>query len=117
MTAITEMLDVLGEGNAAQAADLKWQDFISVLGDAPDSPGDYAMCYPVTLMKSLAIHVRAACEQLGLRMANTPGSIQDPVILADLINEAWRQFLGDSASYNVWEQKQLTELHRFLQQP
>ena len=117
MTAITEMLDALGEGAAAQTARGKWQDFIAVLGDAPASPGDYAICYPDTLIKSLAEHVHTGCQQLGLRAVNQPGSVPEPVVLTELINEAWHQFLGHSANYNAWEIKQRSALHLLLQHP
>lgn len=115
MTAITEMMNELGEGKAAQYALLQWKEFIAVMGDPPNSPGDYALCYPDILMKSLAGHVLAGCEQLGLRRVNESDSVQAPIILTDLINEAWYQFLSVNSAYADWEQKQLTAIHQFLQ--
>jgi hypothetical protein len=117
MMAITEMLDVMGESQAALTARSKWQDYVTVLGDAPASPGDYAVCYPDVLMKSLVNYVRIACEQLGLRKANDPHSLQDKIVLTEMINEAWRHFLAESATYVVWEQQKMADLRQVLQSP
>lgn len=117
MKAITLMLEEIGEGNAAQAVRQKWQVYITALGDAPVSPGDYALCYPDVLMMFLVQKVRVACEQLGLRKASERNAVQEPLALASLIHEAWVQFLTDSVAYVSWEQQRMRDLQQFLQRP
>jgi hypothetical protein len=117
MTAITIMLDAIGQDAAASTVRKQWDDFAAVLGDSPASPGDYDLCYPPALLRSLAIDVIDACEQLGIRGVSDPVTFEGVVVLTELINAAWKLFLDDSATYAGWEQAKRAALNGYLQLP
>jgi len=110
---IVAVLAVMGQGDAGTAVADLWQHFLRVKGE-PVAP-DYGVCYPPTLLESLAGRVVAGCRTLGLRGFDAAGDPADDVVA--LINEAWRRFLSDPAAFAAWESLRIDELWRALGLP
>jgi hypothetical protein len=104
---ILEMLRLvpdLGEGHQVET---RWQEFLGTIGGS--EPQYFRIAYPHTLIRELATEVKQMFEASGLQAYN-PGS----KVVADLLNEAWKQFHADPAGFSAWESEQLQRLRKTL---
>ena len=110
------ILAVLGQVGAADSGvRIKelWERYLAVSGQT--KPADYDLCYPDTLIASLARHVVAGCRALGLRgidqaPSNPPPAVDIPLLLC----EAWERFLADPRAYLEWGPKRIEALWQEL---
>lgn len=77
-----------------------WDDYMAVLGEA--RPPDYDLCYPESLLQSLARRVVGGCSSLGLKAIG-----DDQSTIVRLIGEAWERFRSAPEEYERWERDAL----------
>lgn len=88
---------------------LLWNRYLALRREA--RPADYEVCYPQSLLDSLAQHVIDGCRLVGLRAFQDSPSPGPPTPdIPILIKDAWNQFLGDADAYPAWEQARLAEV-------
>jgi hypothetical protein len=109
---VLAVLALMGAQEAGARIGALWRDYLAASGET--SPADYEVCYPQTLIASLARHTVEVCRALGLRGF---GPVIDPLGTDDifaLLDEAWERFLIDPQSYADWERQQLEKLQQSL---
>lgn len=88
--------------------DTLWAHYVAVVDQA--RPADYELCYPQSLLESLARRVVAGCRALGLRdFREPPASGRADRDIPTLIGQAWERFLDDADAYADWETARLAE--------
>jgi hypothetical protein len=105
-------LELMGWQEVGARIGALWQDYLDVSGET--RPADYAVCYPQTLIASLAQRTVGGCRALGLRGF---GPDLDPLKTGDipaLLDEAWKRFLIAPECYADWERRQLGILEQDL---
>ena len=103
---ILAVLEEMNAGAAATRINGLWTEYLAVAGEM--QPPEYEVCYPSTLIRSLARQVVAGCQRLGIDGFNA--SAQAPNTISALLNEAWERFLVDAQAYIGWEAQQLQSL-------
>lgn len=83
-----------------------WDEYMALSGQSP--PVDYAVCYPQSLITSLARHVMAGCQTLNIRRFDEAGG--DSFNVATLVGAAWDEFHAAPQTYAVWEKQSLDAL-------
>jgi hypothetical protein len=108
LRSVLALLELMGAGGPAARIGVLWHEYVAVSGAT--RPADYEVCYPQTLIESLARHTIEGCQALGLRGFS---QIVDPPKADDipaLLGEAWERFLTDLQSYADWERDRLQAL-------
>jgi hypothetical protein len=107
---ITAVLEQMGAVEAVDRIRSLWDDYLAVCGET--LPPDYEICYPQTLIESLAQRTIEVCRSLGLRGFDHPGEPGGNIPF--LLNEAWERFISDPQTFAHWERSQLEILWREL---
>ncbi len=105
------VLTHMGAADAGARITSLWNSYLDASRES--RPQDYEVCYPQTLLDSLAKNVIAGCRSLGVRGFDQPveGSASHvPALLA----EAWDRFLADASTYSEWERAQIEDLRQEL---
>lgn len=84
-----------------------WADYTGSVRDT--QPLHYAICYPASLIKSLADRTAKGCEELGMRRYDM-ASHGDDGDIPGLWIEAWRRFRENPRAYAEWETVTLKRL-------
>lgn len=105
------VLVVLSKMGSTEGPQVKalWDSYTTVSRE--DRPADYEVCYPQSLLESLALHVIEGCQMIGLRNFRedtVPGPAAPDIPI--LIRAAWERFLRDVDGYFAWEEARLAEL-------
>lgn len=112
LRAILAVLNQVGANEASMRIRNQWDYYLSLNPDP--APIDYQVCYPQTLIESLARKTVSGCQALGLRQFHAdmdPGAKRDLVLM---MNHAWERFLTEPVSYIGWETQELQALWREL---
>lgn len=110
MHGILAMLRGMGAGADADEVERVWNEYLIVAAEA--RPTEFDLCYPPTVIESLANQVRTACMSLHMRPFTAAGA--PAVDIPGLLMEAWRHFRAYPATYRVWEEGQLAPLWKRL---
>jgi hypothetical protein len=106
MRGILAILRRMGAGADADRIEQMWDDYLVVSGAT--APAEFDLCYPPTLIESLAVNVQAGCATLGIRPFT---AASDPAVdTVALLQAAWARFHADPKTYRVWEEQQLNDL-------
>jgi hypothetical protein len=100
----------MGATEAGARITVLWNSYLDVSREG--RPQDYEVCYPQTLLESLAERIIAGCRSLGVRGFDQPGNPAND--LPTLFGEAWERFLADPETYAAWERSQLETLRQEL---
>jgi hypothetical protein len=102
---VLEMLALVSVGKDQEFVADRWLELLSTIGAA--EPQSFRMAYPKDLLQNIAVVAKEAFEALGLKPYSPK---QDR--LADLLNEAWKQFQSEPETFAEWEWEQVLELRR-----
>jgi len=102
------VLTQMGAADAGARITSLWNSYLDASRET--CPQDYEVCYPQTLLDSLAKAVIAGCRSLGVRSFDQPVEGSVPALLA----EAWYRFLADAQTYPDWEREQIVALQQEL---
>ena len=107
---IVKVLNRLGlEANAGQI-EQRWSEYVTLTGYS--TPPDYALCYPIVLIESLAKFVLHGCAALGLKAFTEQAPLLGNIPI--LLNDAWEQFLAKPDEYPQWEESRLAEVRQSI---
>lgn len=104
---IVAALRELGQVEDAQNVQALWEVHTTIRGTV-QRPADYDVCYPQSLLHSLAQRIVEGCRVLNIR-----GFVrgEDPAgDIPAMIVEAWRRFLENPQEYTGWEEATLAAL-------
>ena len=104
MRVILEGLRRSGFQNDAVAISRRWQEALSLTGDAP-AP-DYFHCYPDELITLIVEKTAKGVSDIECRISGP--ATNDPIHA--ILNQAWRHFWTDPANYHQWEANAVREL-------
>ncbi|MGO9267828.1 MAG: hypothetical protein ACLQBA_23560 [Candidatus Binataceae bacterium] len=104
MRAILEVLRRSGFQNDVAEISRRWLEALDLTTDLPVP--DYMHCYPDELITFVVEKAAKGVADMECRLARPATS--DPVHL--MLNEAWRNFWRDPASYHTWEARAVQEL-------
>lgn len=108
---IVAVLAEMGEADVGARITSLWNSYLDASREI--RPQDYEVCYPQTLLESLAKEIIAGCRSLGVRGFDQPCG--DPAHrLPSLLAEAWERFLANSQTYSDWERSQIEALWQEL---
>lgn len=111
MRAAVIVLRAVGDLTAADETTTLWSAYLTIGGES--KPAEYDICYPESLLRSLATHVVAGCRALGIRSFDRP-SDPPPTDIPNLLVDAWQRLDRDSEHYPEWERYALEALWREL---
>jgi hypothetical protein len=95
----------LRDGYGPDFMDDRWAELLNTIGAV--EPQNFRTAYAKTLLRDLASQAKQSFEALGLK---TYTSNEDHI--ADLLNEAWKNFQSHPESFAQWENSQIEELRR-----
>lgn len=97
MRAMLRALDSAGFTADSSKILEQWRTFLSYSGAKPEP--EYHRCYPDNIIQLLA--ERAKQGVLGIQVRIASAETRDPI--HTLLNQAWKSFWNDPASYVAWE--------------
>lgn len=98
MFAILEALRAAGFGSEADEMSDAWARLMAVTGEKAEA--DYNDCYPPELLRLAVDYSFQGYKNTGCTVMPRTGLRTSQALL----NEAWRKFRADPASYPIWEQ-------------
>ena len=107
MCAILFMLEVLELHEEVEILRNSWLSFLPLIPKT--IPGDYRYFFHEPLLRSLAEHIMAGCQSIGLASYTEQLSAGRKPVSAWL-NEAWEQVRKDPEGYEAWEQAVVNEV-------
>jgi len=110
LRAILEVLNLLAPRQTGERIKALWDSYLAASGET--MPPEYMVCYPDSLLASLAADVVAGCQTLGLQSFKLGGDADQN--LPSLFLEAWERFLADPQTYDQWELPRLEALWKTL---
>jgi hypothetical protein len=109
---IVAALHELGLEEEAQNVEALWEVHATIRGTV-QRPADYDVCYPRSLLDSLARRIVEGCRALSVRGFDPR---EDPTgDIPAMIVEAWRRFLENPEEYTGWEASTLATLQGGLE--
>jgi hypothetical protein len=110
-TAIQEMLEKMGQTQAAANLQQRWEELVTL--SSGQKPSKYDLSYPRELLRDLAGLLFNACGTAAFVGWQAPQQLQ-PVHVTSVLNEAWSSFLADPMNYADAERGLLARLRNDL---
>jgi hypothetical protein len=104
--AIAMMLEYTGDTESAGTIRGRWAELIRLSNES--KPPRYELAYPTDLVRELTRFIGAGCQALGLKAWSTSSQDTAPVTYA--VNEAWREFREQPATFGEYEQESLRKI-------
>ncbi|MFQ5872324.1 MAG: hypothetical protein ACE5JL_00780 [Dehalococcoidia bacterium] len=112
LSGMLAVLERMNTGAVATRIRALWDTYLSVSTES--RPAEYDVCYPQTLIDSLARRTIEGCQALGLRSFGHLADSSGPIDIPSLISEAWERFMSNPQAYFDWEHQQLDALWQEL---
>jgi hypothetical protein len=110
---IQAMLTLTGNDAGASRIDTRWQELITLSGQAP--PPEYELTYPKELLDQFAAGISTIATGFGM----TPWSGSQATLdfhVGALLNNAWDSFLSEPAKFAAFEKQQIEAIRARLAQ-